>query len=239
MKKFFLLMTGLIMVTGLALAQQRITVASGDWAPYQGDTLPGGGPAGVIVAEAFASQGWEVTFEYLPWARGFTLAQQARNDGTFLYGYSDERAENFLYSDPIINLDTVIFYRKDRPIEWSAPGDLKRYTLGAVLEYNYGFIRESDGFTLDRIADPVSNFRKLAAGRVDGVLEEVMVGWDLAERAGVADRVAYHPRAVDSEPFHFIVSRSHPDAERIIATFNAGLSALRASGRLDEVLARN
>lgn len=239
MKKAILLMIALIVITGVAHARRGVTVASGDWAPYQGDTLPGGGPAGVIVAEAFASQGWEVTFEYLPWARGLTLAQQARNDGTFLYGYSEERDETFLYSDPIITLDTVIFYRKDRPIDWTTPEDLKRYTLGAVLEYNYGFIRESDGFTLDRISDPVGNFRKLAGGRVDGVLEELLVGWDLAERAGVADRIAYHPKAIDSEPFHFIVSRSHPDAERIISTFNEGLSALRASGRLEEVLSRN
>lgn len=217
-------------------AEKKVVIANGDWAPYQGKDLPGGGPATQIAEEAFATQGFDVEFRYMPWARGLNLTQQAQTDATMLYSYNEERGKNFLYSDPIISLDTVVFYLKDKKLHWENPEDLKGMTLGAVLEYDYGFVREDSGYTLDRVASNVFNYRKLAAGRIDALLEERLVGLETARQEGLGDSITYHPKPIKSVPYHLIVSKENPRAEEIIQVFNKGLSQLKADGRLNQIL---
>ncbi|WLD58234.1 transporter substrate-binding domain-containing protein [Salinispirillum sp. LH 10-3-1] len=225
----------LLLAAPTAMAR-TITLASGDWSPYQGDTLPNGGPAAQVVSEAFAQEGWNVQYRYLPWARGLEMTRQADLDGTFLYSYNSERGTQFLYSDPVISLETVVFYRNDQPISWEAPDDLKGKVFGAVTAYDYGFVTEDAGFTLDRVGVPENNYRKLQAGRLDGVLEEVQVGLELARSIGAADQISFYPKPIKADPYHLIISRDHPDAQLIIDTFNAGLKKLSDSGRLNEIL---
>lgn len=228
--------TGLALMGGTAQADRVVTLANGDWAPYQAEGLDGYGPASMVVEEAFATQGWTVEFEFLPWARGLSDTRVGRYEGTFLYSFNEERGEDFHFSDPVIELETVVFYHNDSPIQWEDEEDLKGLVLGTVVAYDYGFVTESAGYDLDRVPDPEANYQKLAAGRVDAVLEEVFVGLELAASVGVEDQVGYYPRPVKADPYHLIVSREHPDAEEIIETFNAGLAELEASGRLAEIL---
>jgi len=221
---------------GSTQASQTVTFASGDWEPYQGETLDAGGPAAKVVSESFASQGWTVKFQYLPWARGLEETKMAQLDGTFLYSYNDERNQDFIYSEPVIELETVVFYWKDRALSWEKPEDLKEKTLGAVVAYDYGFVTEDAGYKLDRIGVPENNFRKLQAGRLDGVMEEIQVGLGLARAVGVEDSIAYVPQPIKAVPYHLIVSRAHPQAQAIVDTFNAGLEHLKSTGRLNEIL---
>lgn len=224
-----------LLIAPAALAR-TVTFASGDWSPYQGDNLPHGGPAAQVVSEAFAQEGWTVEYRYLPWARGLESTRQAELDGTFLYSYNAERGEIFLYSDPVISLETVVFYRNDKPVSWENPDDLKGKVLGAVVAYDYGFVTEAAGFTLDRVGAPENNYRKLQAGRVDAVLEEVQVGLGLARSVGAADQISFFAKPIKADPYHLIVSRDHPEGQLIIDTFNAGLQKLKDSGRFDEIL---
>ncbi|MCW7753466.1 transporter substrate-binding domain-containing protein [Desulfobotulus sp. H1] len=241
-RQFFLLLVGTFLIFGVvgpvpsAHAAGKVVIANGDWAPYQGKDLDGGGPASRIVQEAFRSQGWEVEFRYLPWARGLNLTQEGQLDATMLYSYNEDRGRSFIYSDPIISLDTVVFSRKADPVNWQKPEDLKGITLGAVLEYDYGFVSEANGYTLDRVASNEFNYRKLAAGRIAALLEERVVGLATIEREGLQGAITLNPKPVKSVPYHLIVSRSHPGAEKIMAVFNEGLAQLRAEGRLDALL---
>lgn len=219
-----------------AQAADKVVLANGDWEPYQGEKLPQGGPASQIVREAFASQGWDVEFRYMPWARGLSLTQEAQTDGTMLYSYNEERGKNFLFSAPILVLETVVFHRKDKPLAWQNPEDLKGLTLGAVLKYDYGFVTEEAGYTLDRVASNVFNYRKLAAGRIDALMEERLVGLAALESEGFTDTLTYHPKPIKSAPYHLIVSRNHPRAQEIIAAFNQGLEQLKQDGRLEKIL---
>ncbi|WP_151703622.1 substrate-binding periplasmic protein [Nitrincola alkalilacustris] len=219
-----------------AQAPQTVTFASGEWEPYQGAALDEGGPAAKVVSESFASQGWTVQYQYMPWARGLDEARLAHLDGTFLYSYNDDRSQDFLFSEPVIELETVVFYWNERPLNWSNPEDLKGKTLGAVVAYDYGFITDEAGYNLDRIGVPENNFRKLQAGRVDGVMEEIQVGLALARAVGIEDSVSYAPQPIKAVPYHLIVSRAHPQAQTIIDTFNAGLEHLKSTGRLNDIL---
>src|SRR5690606_41468897 len=119
----FLLASGLCL--GLAAHAQTVTLANGDWAPYLGKDLPGGGPVAQLVSEAFASQGWTVKYEYYPWKRGYEMAKDGALDGSIVWSRNDERSADFAFSDAVLDLDTVVFYNKAKPLAWEAPEDLK------------------------------------------------------------------------------------------------------------------
>ncbi|EKO3646458.1 transporter substrate-binding domain-containing protein [Vibrio metschnikovii] len=228
------ILASLVFWASVTLAN-TITLASGEWEPYQGQSLASGGPAAQVVSEAFALSGWQVNYQYLPWARGLNAAENAELDGTFLYSFNQDRAARFHYSEPVITLSTVVFYHPDKPLRWENEQDLLGKTLGGVVAYDYGFVREDAGYTIERISQPENNFRKLQAGRLDGVMEERLVGLGLAASVGFS-QVAYFDKSIKFVPYHLIVSRKHPKAAEIIAAFNDGLKQLESNGRLAEIL---
>jgi polar amino acid transport system substrate-binding protein len=180
-----------------------------------------------------------VEYRYLPWERGKTQAARGNIDGTFLYSKTDERAKSFVYSDPVIALQNVIFHHKDNPFDWSEPADLAGLTFGGVIGYDYDILRENPDVDVevDRIGKPELNFKKLAKGRVDAVISNERVGRQLAARAGVADEIAVHPKPTKSEHYYLMISKAVPNHREIIDVFNAGLKALAENGRRDELLA--
>ena len=232
---------GVVAVGAVAAATagaETVKLANGEWKPFQGKDLPNHGPASQIATEAFAEQGWDVTFEFLPWARGKKLAQRGDLDGTMIYSYTDERAQDFIYSEPIITLENRVFYNKDNPVDWENPEDLAKLKIGGVVDYDYDIQRRNPdaGITFDRVGKPVLNFKKLAAGRLDAVISNRLVGQQLAEQAGVRDRIAMHPKATNNEPYHLMVSKTVDNTEAIVEAFNAGLAKLRDSGRHAEII---
>ena len=51
-----------------ALAKQ-LTLSVGEWPRYIGSDLPNNGAIGEIITEAFSDIGYQVAFEFYPWAR--------------------------------------------------------------------------------------------------------------------------------------------------------------------------
>lgn len=223
----------------LSAKADTITLANGEWAPYLGEDLPEGGPVAHLVAEAFATQGWTVRYEYLPWKRGYNMAETGDLDGSIVWSRNAEREAVMHYSDPVLNLDTVVFYANDRPIDWDQPADLKGLRLGGVIGYDYSFVKPDDGYDVSYIGEPINNYRKLMADRLDGVMEERLVGLNLAREAGVFDQVSYHPKNIKSEPYFLIVGKANPRGAEIIEVFNRGLRALKDTGRYDSLLGVN
>ncbi|MFE8071215.1 transporter substrate-binding domain-containing protein [Marinobacteraceae bacterium S3BR75-40.1] len=230
---FLMILIGLFSTTAWS---ETVALANGDWKPYLGKDLPGGGPVARLVKAAFENQGWDVKYEYYPWKRGFQMAKNADLDGSIVWSYNDERAQDFLYSDPVIDLKTVVFYNKDKPVEWPNKEDLKGLKLGGVVGYDYAFVTEDNGYTIERVGSPENNYKKLAAGRLDGVMEELLVGQQLASEVGVADQVDYNPKPIKSNPYHLIVGKANPRAQKVIDTFNKGIAALKASGEYNKIL---
>ncbi len=107
------------------------------------------------------------------------------------YGVKNsEREESFLYSDPVISLSSSIFQRVDKPISWQNLSDLSKYKIGGVVGYSYvtDDLEKQGVLKVQRIAKPDGNYKKLAAGRLDGVLEDTDVGYEAVNRLDYLER---------------------------------------------------
>lgn len=222
---------------------ESIRLASGEWPPYQSKDLKEGGVAARIVAEAFALEGVTVGFDYFPWQRSYNYAENGNWDGTFIWFDTPERRKAFYISDPVINIQFVLFHRKDMPFDWHRIEDLKDKRIGATLEYDLGEAfqnAEKTGvLTVDRVVADVMNFRKLLAGHIQLVACDLNVGAETLRKSfspAEAAQITYHLRPVKENPGCVLFSRKIERNRRMVEVFNRGLKKLIRSGRYRQLI---
>lgn len=234
----FALLLLTIVLSSMTSAAEKITLANGEWAPYLSEKLKHYGYMSHIVTEAFAEEGIEVEYVFLPWKRGFEDAKDGKYQGSLIWGYNEERAKDFLYSDTVAELGTSLFHQKEKTIEWNEPTDLKKYRIGGVIGYAYGVeeLEKQGVLKIDRIGKDEGNYKKLAAGRLDIVLEDTEVGHETINTMGLSDQLTAHPKTLQARQYSVIISKNAPNAEALIEAFNRGLAKLKADGRYQKYL---
>lgn len=217
-------------------AAEVVTLASGEWAPYQSKNLKNGGFISQVITESFAEEGYEVKFVYLPWKRGFEEAKAGRYDGSFIWRENEERKADFLFSEPVIFLSTSLFQQKGKDFTWDKPQDLAKFKIGGVVGYAYGIedLEKEGVVKIRRITNPDNNYKKLVSGRLDFVLEDHDVGLETINRLGMSDKVVANAKALQSNSFHMIFPKKSARSVQLLEVFNRGLVKLKADGRLQK-----
>ncbi len=225
--------------------QSKIILASGEWAPYVSEGLLYEGVVSRIVREAFEAEGYEVEFEYRPWNRSMEEARNGKWHGTLPWLKNEEREKDFYYSEPIAYQTYVIFYKKDLNFTWEDISDLQGYTIGGTDGYSYGLefdeaINEGQ-ITVERTTEDAQNFQKLMAGRVDLVLCEIDVGYDIIEDIDIAgaEDITHAPKSVNTEPLYLLLSKEVDGNADLVVTFNQGLQSITDSGKVDQYWAES
>jgi len=219
-----------------AWSDKRIVLANGEWAPYQSEHLKHHGYVSRIVTEAFARVGYEVDYVFLPWKRGYESARVGKYQGTLVWSHTRDREQAFHFSEPVVKLGTAVFYMKDKPVTWSQPEDLGQYRIGGIIGYSYGMdsLEEQGIITIERIARDESNYRKLAKGRLDIVLEDSEVGMGHIRNFGLENELDIAPKMLSSRLYYLMISRQTPNGEQLIEDFNRGLHQLQQDGLVEQ-----
>jgi polar amino acid transport system substrate-binding protein len=106
--------------------------------------------------------------EIMPWARAFAMAEKQPKTCVFTTGYNRERADRFLWINPLLKDEMVLLKRKD--------GSKGPATMSAALGMKVGSQRgdfavealEELGFKdIDLATDIDLSLRKLLSGRID------------------------------------------------------------------------
>lgn len=231
---------------GLAGGDQQdsiLRITNGEWPPYLGSDEPGHGIASRIVTRAFERAGYEVAYEFHPWARSLYLARKGQRDGTAVWLPSEKRREEFFISRPVIVTEYVFFHRVDMPFDWQTVADLADYRIGLTRDYDYGQVIDrvkTRGIAhTEIVSSDELNFRKLMAGRIDLFPLDRVVGQRMADDLFGADEagsLTWHPHPVRKDRLHLLLSRKVAgNAERMEA-FNRELKAMRREGKIQRIL---
>lgn len=219
--------------------QSKITLASGEWAPYVSENLLHEGVVTRIVREAFEAEDLEIEFVYRPWNRSMEEARNGKWHGTLPWLKNEEREKDFFYSEPIAFQEYVIFCKKELNFTWGNISDLEGYTIGGIDCYSYGEEFDnaiSEGqITVERTIEDAQNFQKLSAGRVDLVLCEINVGYDILETLSSEDstNITHASKSVNAEPLYLLLSKKVEGNDDLIETFNQGLRLLSENDKMD------
>lgn len=217
---------------------ETVRLANGDWAPYMAENLKEAGVISDIVKKAYAKTGHNVEYTFLPWKRGFEMAKNAELDGSIVWSKTAEREADFLYSEPVVDLQTVFFITNSSNFNWNTVDDLKGKKIGGVIGYSYGLedAEKAGTVNINRIASPENNYKKLTNNRLDAVAEDRDAGMEIVHTLGIKDQVKIHPKPVKSRSYHLIISKKAANAQAKIDAFNQGLSELKSSGDYQTML---
>ncbi len=111
--------------------------------------------------------------------------------------------------------------------------------MGTIAGYSYtDDFATSTLFTRDEVSDFMTNIHKLIAGRIDLAIEDEVVARSriAKEDPALMDKLVFVDPPLSSNGLHIVAGLVHPNHKEIIAAYNSGLAAIKASGAYDEIL---
>ncbi|MBB5018160.1 polar amino acid transport system substrate-binding protein [Chitinivorax tropicus] len=219
-----------------ARAELTIRLTNGEWPPYLSPTLPHDGLASRIVRAAFAERGIKVEYGFFPWKRAFELAKEGAWDGSVVWMKNREREQQFHFSAPVIHSDYVFFHRRGLVFDWREINDIRPYRIGLSDGYDYGkdvsASQRNGQLKVEVATSDLINLRKLAWGRIDLFPINRVVGLSMLSQLNTdeAERLTFHPKALQMDTLHLILNRKNPSHTKLIEEFNKGLESVRARG---------
>ena len=217
-----------------------LILSAGEWPPYLGADLPGNGMAARLIRDIFRDAGYQVKFQFLPWARAYQDSKHGRYAATAVWMKAASREQDFWYSDAVLEEQFVLFHLTSQPLTFHSLTDLHGMTLGGGLGYSYGSAFDAavakGDISISRVGDTAQNFRRLVKGRIQAFPEEQRVGYQVlrTQLPELAGQISHHPTPLLTNHSFVLFPKSAENSEQLMQLFNQGLAHYRQSGRYQQ-----
>jgi polar amino acid transport system substrate-binding protein len=216
-----------------AQAQAPLRLMANTSPPYADIRLPERGLALELVEHVFSGTAIKTDISIENWSRAVEGAKLGVYNGLAAAWYSDERAEELLFSEPYLSSKLIILKRRKETRHFTSLKQLSGARIGVRTDYAYGV----DLASIPRLTQVqenhlIQNLLNLQNGRVDFVIgDRRTIIHQLNEY--MSDKLnLFSVTDIKLDPVarHVAVSRSLEGHEKIIAEFNAALAATRKDG---------
>ncbi|EKB17649.1 substrate-binding periplasmic protein [Aeromonas veronii] len=217
-----------------------------NWPPYhyhdKSSPAQVRGYAAEVLTAVLTRMGCEIEFRELPWKRILQEVKLGEVDMAMEANINDERTRYAWFSDAYNPGRTLLWVRKGShyPEQDLASWLAKGYALGVTKEYFYG---DEVMALLGRYAGQVSavsdkqNYEKLARGRIDGFLGDMLATPSGLSKEGMSSQFSYHPMVVYESPSFFMMSK-RTISPQFLQRFNQVLAEFQRSDEYDIILRR-
>jgi polar amino acid transport system substrate-binding protein len=220
---------------------EKLRIVTEPWAPYvyednNGKSL---GLDYETTAIVFKRLGIEVEWQFLPWKRCLSMLESGQADGALDIFHSDERDATLLYpSEPLSEVQFVMFYANERPHPFRTLDDLQGLTIGTSPGYLYSKdFSDSTLFTREPAPTHEANFGKLVRGRIDLLITDRRVGQHLLDELGIRDKITENPTII-SQQSQFLAVRRNAGMDLLVQRFGAELKRFKREPAYAELSAR-
>ena len=111
------LLFGLLLTSNAAQSQDTVTLTASTSPPYSDVKLPEQGLAMEVVSHVFKRAGYAPQIEFKVWSRAMEGVSVGLYDALAAAWYSDERAKEYLFSEPYLNSKLILLkLRSDRTV---------------------------------------------------------------------------------------------------------------------------
>lgn len=233
----------ILVATGPTVALADTIVLQADvWCPYNCE--PGAERPGYMVEiaqEVFGAAGHTVDYQVAPWTRALANVRSGMAQGAI--GASETDAEGFVFPAQPLGVSANGFaVRKAQGWTYQGLESLSGHQVGVIQDYSYGeeldtWIAANAGQVQALSGDDAldMNLRKLIAGRVDAVLDDVNVLSYAVRTGGLGDEVVVQKTA-KAQPVSIAFTPGAATSDTYAALLADGIVTLRESGRLAEIL---
>jgi polar amino acid transport system substrate-binding protein len=172
--------------------------------------------------------GLEVEFKNVAWDGIFAGLAGGEYDAIISsVTITDERKEQYDFSEPYINAGQIVVVRADSDI--TGPDTLSGRTVGAQISTTGAFaIQEMEGVTLKEYDEVGLAFEDLVAGRIDAVVCDTPVAANFAlQREEYRAKLKIVGDSFTEEYYGILVQKGNSE---LLAKINKGLTAVQAKG---------
>ncbi|WP_233468155.1 substrate-binding periplasmic protein [Zooshikella ganghwensis] len=240
--QLIILMLSLFKTTYSCAVEVKITI--GEWLPFIGEKLPHYGVVPHIITEVFSEFDVRVKYGFYPWQRSYKYVQSGEWNASAIWGKTEERTKDCYFSDVVYSGESVLFFLKDRPLEWSGDSEslykLKNITIGLSRGSAKGELlkkAEQKGLIKYSIgSDKTSTFRMLLAKRFDALDENKAVGLNIMyTQLDEPQRLKIHfTNTYEQWDYYVIFSKKIDENKKFLKLFNEGLHEMKMSGVYDK-----
>lgn len=219
-------------LSGTARAEApQVRLASLEWLPYVGPTLPEGGLSGAVASAVAARFGQSIKIEYFPWKRAMQVGGgDPGYAGYFPAYHTAERARQCHFSAPMGQSTLGLARLAGAPLPWKALEDLAGNKIGVVLGYSNGEafdeMVKSGKLTVDPSVSDTINLKKLLAGRVRAVvIDKAVLRYLLATDPALSKERAnlvFDARPIANLSLHVCFQRT-PEGQKLKQAYDAAL----------------
>lgn len=224
-----------------------ITVRADEWCPFNcapGSDKPGYGIE--VMKLIFEKAGHSIDYKTMPWARA--LDECRKGAIASVIGTMPVESPDFVFPAESIGVsDNTFVVKKGSSWKYAGPASLESIRLGVNQDYEYGgevgeYVKanKNNRARIDSLSGDGAleqNLKKVAAGRVDAVVESATVLRMKLASLGLADKVDFVGTVEVQEAF-IAFSPAGPKSKEYAAIVEKGIAELRSSGKLAEILAK-
>lgn len=206
-----------------------------------------------IVRAALKHSGVSVQYHVVPWTRAIEEVRAGKYQA--LIGASKGDAPDFMFTkEPQAMMSNRAWVKKSDPWRYHGVESLKGRKLGVIADYFYGddIMEYISKNTADKVGVQVLggdnalalNVRKLKAGRVDVVIEDVnvmreyLVGAKDVDALDDAGEVTPEAKKLEVNGLYAAFSPKDPRSGTLVKQLESGMAKILASGEFAEILKR-
>ena len=240
----------LLLLVSRAGAGETLVLAADNWCPYNCD--PASGRPGYVVELAraiFRERAITIEYQQISWSRSLHLARAGQVNG--LIGVTPREAPELVFPEEPVGVSHNSYWTvKSSHWRYNGPRSLDNLQVGVIQQYDYGkplntYLHDpANRSHVQWLSGPnalVQNLKKLAASRVDVVVEDEAVVRYMARKSGLLERfrlAGVEGSARGEDDVYLAFSSRDPHARQHARTLDTGIRALRRSGELARILAR-
>lgn len=216
----------------------RFNVAPNGYPPYLiSDDDQTGGIMWTVVEKISRRLGYQVETHKIPHKRVDQLLKDGLIDGTARAREWAPRAQEFVFTDPVVNVEEVVFFPIGSPHQFEVIEDLFSLTLVTHLGYHYPPLRphfESGQIGRFDVSRDQDLFVYVLEGEgLDATVADRLVGrWILANE-GMEDKFRASDATLSDVGFRVML---RPGWESFAEAFNRELATMLENGEIDAIL---
>lgn len=184
------------------------------------------------------SLGHRAHFEFFPWKRAYAMVRNGEADALCSCSHLPEREADFVFTDPVGNIDKGIFARRQSDLDDIRQlSDLAGKKVGVVSGYNLEVELEEQGIQGVELANSEELlFKMLEYERVNYVYAFKEAFLYTLNHQDHKIPIGYLP--LQTAPYFVCFSKAKPQAEQRVKQFNEALARIREEGELQQIRKR-
>lgn len=234
-----------IIIVSMLYGKEKVFFVEDPWPPYSMGKLsskPTSGIAVELIEEIFKNK-YDLEMKLYPWKRAILLAKNGLADGLILTLETEKRKKFFVFSDPLIEDNILIFQKKDKKeITYRSLEDLKGLKIGVILgsAYSNEFQKKvkSGILNVEAVSNIETNIKKLINDKIDVLLLSQIVSQKILKMDPTLKKeIRPLGKPLVSKKFKIAISkRSFLSKEENIAYINKRIKKLKKSGKLKAII---